>query len=123
MTIENVAEQQGKLGRLKKVGSVRKEFICRECQETFPIGSPCYNQSDYRQEGFFPEQTKVCMPCGKKLIDQGTEVKEKVKKPKKRKVKCCGVPTIYQKPNSEEFWYCGDVNPIIGVILCEDCKK
>ncbi len=64
MTIDAVAENQGQLGSLKPFGKCRKEFICRECKEEFPIGSPGYNQSDYRCEGFFPEQTKVCMKCG-----------------------------------------------------------
>ena len=120
MGVEDVANMQGTLGRLHPVGKCRKEFICRECKEEFPVGSPCYNQADHRQEGFFPEQTKVCMECGKNQIENGIEVK--IKKPTvKKKGIGCGEDTLYPKPDNQGFWKCGEKAPLIGEMLCCKC--
>jgi len=122
MAIEDIAEKQDQLGSLKPVGKVRKEFICRECKEIFPIGSPCYNQNDYRDvKAFFPVPTKVCVECAEKLIADGAEVKKP--KPKQKKVKeGCGGLTEYPKTNSNDFWKCGEENTVIGAVLCAKCN-
>lgn len=120
MTIENVAENQGTLGRLKPVSRVRNPFKCDECKGEFEVGSPAFSQSDYRGDGFFPVQRRICKSCGDKLISEGTEVKIPVKKPKK--LKGCGKPTDLPKPDrSGDMWNCGDIAPIIGQVFCTEC--
>ncbi len=115
---------QESYGKLKPVSKVRKPFECRECKRGFPSGSPAYNQSDYSGGGGFPKQTKVCEDCGGKLIRGGTEVKPKKSKPKKpTPEKGCGKDTEYPKPRGEGIWRCGEAAPIVGVMLCSDCKN
>lgn len=121
MNASNIANHQGDFGSLHPVRKVRKEFICRECKDTFQKGSPAYNQADHRQEGFFPVQTKLCIDCGKIQIANGIKVKERVKKPKKKKVEGCGEDTCYPKTGSEEVWKCGESAPLIGFMLCNKC--
>lgn len=124
MTADNVAENQGSVGRLKPVSRAMKPFTCRECEKEFPKGTPHYNQSDYRGAEFFPVQTKVCEGCAQVQIDNGIEVKEKtkpVKNPVPEKAGGCGKDTIYPKPHGPGMWKCGDKVPIVGVMLCEDC--
>jgi len=136
MTVSNVEENQGKLGRLKLVRKVRKPFICRECKKDFPVGSSCYNQSDYTRDGFFPVQTKICLDCGQVQINNGIEVKEclksKVKKskdikPKKKQEQTdfspgCGVDTEYPKSDRSKMWKCGeDTMTMIGCLFCNKC--
>ncbi len=121
MNASNIANHQGDFGSLHPVGKVRKEFICRECNKTFQKGSLAYNQADHRQEGFFPVPTKLCIECGEIQIENGIEVKERVKKPKKKKVEGCGEDTCYPKPHSEEMWKCGESASLIGAMLCNKC--
>lgn len=132
MTMENIVANQGKLGKLKMVGKVRKPFRCDDCMKEFLIGSPCYDQSDYRGEGFFPEKIRICVACGENKINGGVEVKEKkskaVKKEKAKVVEVvidpkngCGKDTEYQKTGSSCFWKCGEEANIIGTMKCVEC--
>lgn len=123
MTVENVKENQGSLGKLKPVGKVRKEFTCSDCSKDFPIGSPCYDQSDYRGGGFFPIKRRLCVGCGQKQIDNGVEIKEKKTKPKKLEsnFEGCGEDTRYLKPDRSGMWKCGEKAPIVGIMKCEKC--
>lgn len=73
--ISNVADNQGTRGKLKKVSKVRKTFFCNDCNKEVPEGSPCYNQSDYTGEDFFPAKLKLCIDCGQIQIKNGVEVK------------------------------------------------
>lgn len=75
MNMEKVSDNQGTLGRLKFVTKVKKQFVCRECQNKIEIGSPCFTQSDYRGQDFFPVQTRLCVNCGKSQIEKGIEIK------------------------------------------------
>ncbi len=88
MSTEDVASKQGTLGELKLVGKVRKPFICADCNKAVLIGNSCYDQSDYRGPGFFPEKIRICVDCGEIKMKGGTTVKKKpVKAPKKRRLK------------------------------------
>ncbi len=124
MTISDIEKNQGGFGRLKPVTKVRKPFTCRECKKEFPIGSPCYVQSDYSGEGFFPVQTRICLDCGKIQIDQGVEIKTKKKKEKVSRLsnEGCGKDTEYPKPNKKEMWKCGE-NTMVGKLFCRECRK
>ena len=129
MTIESIVENQGKLGKLKIVGKVRKAFTCHDCKKDFPIGSGCYDQSDYTGQGFFPEKIRMCLACGEIKINGGAEVKEKKVKPKKEKPKeiiinskdGCGKDTEYPKPGGNGVWRCGEKAPVVGIIRCNKC--
>jgi len=145
--IDNVVSNQGKLGKLKFVGKVREEFTCKDCEKDFPIGSPCYDQSDHTGPGFWPEKIRICEDCGKIKIANGTEVKVKPVKAKGQQDNRedtrtphnaksmkpssegtpvdprngCGKDTIYMKPDKSRFWRCGEEAPFIGIMHCKDC--
>lgn len=67
-------KEQG-FGRLHIVKKSRKEFQCRECFQTIPIGSLSYRQNDYTTSELLPTPTRVCEACGKIQIENGVEVK------------------------------------------------
>ena len=124
MAIENEKEIEKEFGSLKLVKKTRKPFTCRECGDNFPAGESAYNQNDYRKNKTFPKATKVCIDCGKTLIENGTKIKEKEKVGKKEKpieIIGCGKETIYPKPDGKTIWMCGEKAPVIGVVLCEEC--
>lgn len=75
--ISKIAENQGSYGRLRFVSRTKKVFVCRECKKDLEIGSKCFCQSDYTQDAFFPEQTRLCLDCGKLQMDNGIEIKNK----------------------------------------------
>ena len=130
MTTDNVVANQGKLGKLKLVGKVRKPFTCADCKKDFQIGNSCYDQSDYRGPGFFPEKIRICVDCGEIKMKGGTAVKEKpAKAPKKEKVEAvvidpkdgCGKDTEYPKPDGSGVWKCGEKAPVVGIMHCNAC--
>lgn len=123
MTVSNVEENQGKLGRLKKILKVRNPFVCSDCMKEIEVGNPCYTQSDYTSGGFFPIQKRICVDCGQIQINNGIEIKEKSKKKKKKKNKNsigCGRDTKYPKPDKDEMWKCGE-ETLIGYLFCDEC--
>lgn len=123
MTIDNVIKNQGTLGKLKSVSRVRNSFKCAECGKEVEKGSKAYSQSDYTQKGFFPVQRKICEECGERMISEGTQVKDpKKKKEVKINSQGCGKPTEYPKPNNQGIWMCGEEAPLVGVMLCKECK-
>lgn len=75
--INDVINNQGKLGKLKFVSKTRNEVQCKRCKNIVKIGSRAFSQSDYTNDAFFPEQIKLCLPCGLEEIGKGTEVKNK----------------------------------------------
>ncbi len=124
MSADNVAANDGSVGKLKPVSRAMKPFTCRDCNKEFPIGTAHYNQSDYRGAEFWPVQSKVCMDCGQFQIDNGIEVKEK-KKPVKKETPeqiddGCGKDTIYPK-NKSGMWKCGEKTSMGIVMFCDDC--
>jgi len=130
MTIENISENQGKLGKLKLVSRVRDSFTCYHCKDDIASGSKCYDQSDYTGTGFFPSKRRMCVECGEKFIAGGLEVKEKkVKAPNKEKPEKvvinpkdgCGKDTEYPKPDKSGVWKCGEKAPVVGIMNCKDC--
>lgn len=125
MTIENIIKKQGTLGKLKPINKIRNPFRCNECGQQVEKGSKAYSQSDYTQKSFFPVQRKICEECGTRMINEGTEVKETKKKKEevKHNSQGCGKPTEYPKPNNKGIWLCGEEAPLVGVMLCKECKS
>ena len=138
MAMENIADNQGKLGKLKFIRRARDAFSCDECKNELEAGSPCYDQSDYRGEGFFPKKIRICVVCGEIKIKGGTKVKEK--KSSKKKIKetkkemnketknividpsdGCGKDTEYPKADGSGVWKCGEKSLVVGIMRCSEC--
>lgn len=131
MTMENIAKNQGQLGKLKTVSRCRDPFVCHYCKNDIEGGSPCFDQSDYTVPGFFPAKIRMCIECGEKMKKGGIEVKEKKTKAKKEKVEKkevvidpkdgCGKDTEYPKPDKSGVWKCGEKAPVVGIMRCNKC--
>lgn len=75
--IEEISKaRENGYGRLHLVKKSRKGYYCRICERFIPIGDLSYTQNDYTESEFLPTKKRVCFICSKKLIEEGTKVKE-----------------------------------------------
>jgi len=58
-------------GRLHFIKSSRLLSKCRVCSKEIQIKESCFRQS-VNNQGFFPQISRVCIICAKKLVEEGT---------------------------------------------------